>query len=147
MWCVLTEVKTEFLLVSPAHGYRCGCIESNNSNFSALGSWICRYCMPMNNSNPAGTWTVMSGIMAPNGHSYCPVLPLDCPLLEGYQDSAIWAMVPHRVPSKPVQPALEEWAQHPCRTGLDEEADLGEEFCPLSCPHCHHTKPSYFQVP
>lgn len=31
------------------------------------------------------------------------------------------------VSRKTVQPALEEWAQNPRRTGLDEEADLGEE--------------------
>lgn len=85
-------------------------------------------CVPMNNPDPAGTWAVVSGIMAPNGHSYCPILPLGWPLLEGYQEvSAIWAMFPRRVPSKTAQPALEEWAQNPCRTGL-EEADLGEEF-------------------
>lgn len=79
-------------------------------------------CVPMNNSDPTDTWAVVSAIMAPNGHS--------CPLLEGYQDSAIWATVPCRVSRKTVQPSLEEWEQNPRRTGLGEEADLGEESTP-----------------
>lgn len=79
-------------------------------------------CVAMNNSDPTDTWAVVSAIMAPNGHS--------CPLLEGYQDSAIWATVPCRVSRKTVQPSLEEWEQNPRRTGLGEEADLGEESTP-----------------
>lgn len=47
----------------------------------------------------------MTGILAPNGHSYCLVLPLGHLLLEGYQDSA---MIPCRVPSKMAQLALEQ---------------------------------------
>lgn len=35
----------------------------------------------MNNSDPAGTGAALSGIMAPNGHSFCPVQSFElCPI-------------------------------------------------------------------
>lgn len=38
---------------------------------------------PTNNSDPASPWSFVSGVMVPNGHSICPVLPFELSLIRG----------------------------------------------------------------